>query len=94
MQGKIANLESVVSVHCITLLDHVIKMRASCFDTDFASQMKLTTLSLIHCFDIHYITFYYIIYNIICVTTTGFMLQGVLNPVYSCISTQSMLILA
>ena len=54
MQGKIANLESVVSVHCITLLDHVIKMRASCFDTDFASQMKLTKLPLIHCFDLGY----------------------------------------
>ena len=25
-------------------------MRTSCFDTDFDSQMKLTTFSLIHCF--------------------------------------------
>ena len=48
--GKVANLESTVLVPWKILLDHVIKMRASCFDTDFVSQMKLTTLPLIHCF--------------------------------------------
>ena len=31
--------------------EHVIKMRTSYFDTDFVSQMKLTTLPLIHCFE-------------------------------------------
>ena len=37
------------SVHYTTLLEHVIKMRVSYFDTDFVSQIKLTTLLLIHC---------------------------------------------
>ena len=32
------------------LLQHVIKMRRSCFDTDFVSQIKLAKLPLIHCF--------------------------------------------
>ena len=41
--GKVANLESTVPVHCTTLLDHVIKKRASYFNTDFVSQMRLTT---------------------------------------------------
>ena len=49
-QGKIANLESMVSGHCITLTDHVISMRTSYFHIDFASQMKLTKFPLIHCF--------------------------------------------
>ena len=31
--------------------EHVIKMRTSYFDTVFVSQMKLTTLPLIHCFE-------------------------------------------
>ena len=47
MQGKVAILESMVSVHCTTL--HVIMMRPSCFNTNFASQMKLTKLPFIHC---------------------------------------------
>ena len=50
IQGKVVNLESMVSVHCTTLLRHVTTTRTSCFDTDFISQMKLTTLPLIHCF--------------------------------------------
>ena len=41
----------MVSVLCTILLDHVIKMRASCYDTDFASEKKLTKLALIHCFE-------------------------------------------
>ena len=47
---KVANLESMVSVHCTTLLEHVTIMSTSCFDTDFVSQIKLTKLPLIHCF--------------------------------------------
>ena len=50
IQGKVVNLESLVSVHCTTLLGHVTIMRTSCFDTDFVSQIKLTTLPLIHWF--------------------------------------------
>ena len=42
----------MVSVHCTTVLEHVIKMRASCFNTDIVTQMKLTKLLLIHCFDL------------------------------------------
>ena len=49
--GKVVNLESMVSSHCTTVLGHVTIMRTSYFDTDFVSQMKLTTLPLIHCFD-------------------------------------------
>ena len=49
MQGKVAILESMVSVHCTTLLGHVIMMRPSCFNTNFAPQMKLTKLPFIHC---------------------------------------------
>ena len=56
MQGKVANLESVVSGHCTILLEHVIIVGTSCFDTDFASLMKLTKLALIHWFV--YIIFY------------------------------------
>ena len=33
------------------LFEHVATMRASYFDTDFVSHMKLTILPLIHCFD-------------------------------------------
>ena len=47
---KVANLESMVSGHRTTLLEHAITMRTSCFDNHFASQMKLTELPLIHCF--------------------------------------------
>ena len=47
--GKIiANLESMVSVHCITLLKRVFLVRTSCFNTDFASQMKLTKLLFVY----------------------------------------------
>ena len=51
-RGKVSNLESMVLVHCTILLEHFIKMRALCFDTDFVLQMKLTTgtIPLIHCF--------------------------------------------
>ena len=49
--GKVATLESMVLAYCIILLEHVIKMQASCFDTDFVSQIKLTELPLIYCFD-------------------------------------------
>ena len=41
MQGKVANLESVVSAHCTILLEHFNMMRASYFDTDLASQMMM-----------------------------------------------------
>ena len=50
LQGKIANLECMVSIHCTFSLDHVIKMRASWFDTNFISPKKLTTFPLIHSF--------------------------------------------
>ena len=50
MWEKVANLESMVLDHCITLLEHVISVRTSYFDIDFASQVKLTKLPLIHCF--------------------------------------------
>ena len=48
--GKVANLESMVSGDCTFLLEHVIIIRRSCFDTDFVVQIKLTKLPLIHCF--------------------------------------------
>ena len=41
--------ESMVSVHCTTLLGHVSMIMMSCFNTDFASQMKLAKHPLIHC---------------------------------------------
>ena len=50
IQGKVTNLKSMVSVYYTILLEHVIKMGAPCFDTDFVSQMKLTTFPLIYCF--------------------------------------------
>ena len=49
---KVANLESMVLVHYTIVLEHVIKIRASCFNTDFISQMKLTMFPLIYRFDI------------------------------------------
>ena len=48
--GKITNFENMVSGHCTALHEHVISMKTSYFDIDFASQMKLT--KLIHCFGI------------------------------------------
>ena len=48
--GGKSNKETMVSVHCTILLEHVIKLKASYFDTDLVSQMKLTTLPPIHCF--------------------------------------------
>ena len=51
IQGKVANLESMVSGDCASLLEHVILMGRSCFDTNFAAQIKLTKFLLIHCFD-------------------------------------------
>ena len=47
---KISQHESMVSVHWTISLGHITIIRTSCFDTDFASQMKLTKLPLIHCF--------------------------------------------
>ena len=48
---KRCNLESMISVHSTTLLERVITVRTSCFDTDFASQfMKLAKLLLIDVF--------------------------------------------
>ena len=38
--GKVANFESLVSVHCSNSLECVLIMKTSCFNTDFASQMK------------------------------------------------------
>ena len=48
--GKVANLKNMVSVHCTALLEHGTIIRTFCFDTDFASQIKLIKLPLIHCF--------------------------------------------
>ena len=42
----------MVSGHCTTLREHVISMRTSYFEIDFASQTKLTKFFLIHCFDV------------------------------------------
>ena len=50
MQGKVANLEGMVSGHYTTLLEHVVIMRTSCFNTYFVLQIKLTTRPYIHCF--------------------------------------------
>ena len=50
-QGKVTNLKTMVLGHCTILLDHVIIMRKSYFDTNFTSQMKLTKLPSIHCFE-------------------------------------------
>ena len=49
--GKSSQLEkrSFGSQPCTTLLEHVLIVRTSCFDTDFASQMKLTKLPLTLC---------------------------------------------
>ena len=46
----------MVSGHCTTLCEHVISMRTSYFDIDFASQMKLTKFPLNHCFGLLYHT--------------------------------------
>ena len=49
LQGKVANLGNIVSVHCTNLLENVF-VRLPCFDTDdFALQMKIDTFTLIHC---------------------------------------------
>ena len=50
MRGKVANLESMVSVHSTILSWAYYHNEESCFDTDFPSQMKFTELPLIHCF--------------------------------------------
>ena len=50
MQVKVASLEGMASGHWTNLLDQVLIMGISYSDTDFAPQMKLTKLSLIHCF--------------------------------------------
>ena len=42
--------KNIVSVNRTILLEHVIKMRATCFDADFISQLKLTRFPLILCF--------------------------------------------
>ena len=41
----------MISSHCTTLFEHVLSMRTSYFEMDFASQMKLTKFTLIHCFE-------------------------------------------
>ena len=46
-QGKEANLESTVSSHCTTLLEHGLTVRTYSFD---ASQMNLTERPLFHYF--------------------------------------------
>ena len=38
--GKGANMESMISGHCTTLLEHVIIMGTSCFDTGFTSEIS------------------------------------------------------
>ena len=38
-----------ILLECI-LVEHVIRIGTTCFDTDFVSQMKLTTKPLINCF--------------------------------------------
>ena len=48
--GKVATWKNMVSFHCSNLLEHVIIVRISYFDTDFVSQMKLTKLPSICCF--------------------------------------------
>ena len=47
IQEKVTNLESMVSIHCTTLLGHVTITKTSYFDTDFALEMKLTKHPLI-----------------------------------------------
>ena len=42
-------MDSMVSAHCITLLEHIIKVRSSSFNIYFVSEMKLTTVPLVHC---------------------------------------------
>ena len=54
-EKKVANLDSMVSGHYTTLHEYVI-MRTFCFDTDFASQMKLAKLPLVHCFNKEWIS--------------------------------------
>ena len=44
--GKSSQLGKHSFGHYTTLLGHDTIMRTSCFDTDFVSEMKLTTLSL------------------------------------------------
>ena len=56
--GKVANLESMVLGDCPFLLEHIIIIRRSCFDTDFAVQIKLTKLPLIHCFVFEWYIFF------------------------------------
>ena len=48
--GILANLESMVLVYCTTWLMRVIRVKTSCFDTDFAPKMKLANLPLFYCF--------------------------------------------
>ena len=47
---RLVNLESMVLVHCTILLEHVVTVRTSCFDTDFASEIKLTKFPFNHYF--------------------------------------------
>ena len=49
-------MESMVLCHCTTLIEHVITMRTSCLDTDFAPQMKWAKLPLIHSVVLTYLT--------------------------------------
>ena len=43
-----------VSVQCTMLLEHVIILSISCFDIDFASQIKLAELPLSHWLELEF----------------------------------------
>ena len=67
----------MVSGDWITLLEHVVAI-TSCFDTaDFASEMKLTKLPLIHCFEqVENILYLSLLYNLFkLITTSGEIYQ-------------------
>ena len=53
--SNVANLENVVSIHCTVSLECVIIERTSFFDTDFALQINVAKLLLIHCLNLHVI---------------------------------------
>ena len=55
------DFEPLYKFRTIVQIRHVIIMRTSCFDSDFASQMKLTKPPLIHCFGYMTSTEYYLI---------------------------------
>ena len=65
----------MVSVHCVNLLEYVTKRRASYFDTGFVSEMRLTTLSLIH-----YFVAFRILATSLCILETSAPDAAVLPP--------------